>query len=399
MKVFRIMLMAFDSLRLNRMRTFLSTLGIVVGVASLILITSFGYGAQKQILASINKIGSDEIIITPGKFTDIRRAFSSIGSNITKPLTYEDMVFLKNQIQGTLATPALTTARTTVKVGGNEISVNVNGVSEDFLKVLGYDLKFGRSFSKTDINAYSNYAILGSKIAKDLFGDEIPLGKSIKLFNTKFYVIGVLTEQGATMFGSIDRNIFIPITKLIAITSTNSLQAIYLKPPSGISKDVFIAVVKTLLIVRHGIENFTIADFAQFANLANTATSILTVALGIIGSIALIVGGIGIMNIMLATVAERTREIGIRKAIGASSKDILLQFLFESVVITFIGGGIGILLGILGARIGNFFSPTAITTTSVVVGFLVSISIGIFFGVYPAIKASKLNPVEALRYE
>ncbi len=399
MRVFRIMLMAFDSLRLNRMRTFLSTLGIVVGVASLILITSFGYGAQKQILASINKIGSDEIIITPGKFTDIRRAFSSIGSNITKPLTYEDMVFLKNQIQGTLATPSLTTARTTVKVGGNEISVNVNGVSEDFLKVLGYDLKYGRSFSKIDINAYSNYAILGSKIAKDLFGDEIPLGKSIKLFNTKFVVIGVLTEQGATMFGSIDRNIFIPITKLIAITGTNSLQAIYLKPPSTMSKDVFIAVVKTLLTARHGVENFTIADFAQFANLANTATSILTVALGIIGSIALIVGGIGIMNIMLATVAERTREIGIRKAIGASSKDILLQFLFESVVITFIGGGIGILLGILGARVGNIFSPTAITTSSIVVGFLVSISIGIFFGVYPAIKASKLNPVEALRYE
>jgi len=143
MRVFKIIRMAFGSLRLNRMRTFLSTLGIVVGVASLILITSFGYGAQQEILASINKLGSDTVIITPGKYIDVRESVLSIGSTITKPLTYEDMVFLKNQIPGTLATPALTTARSTAKVGANEISVTVNGVSEDFLETFGYDLKYG----------------------------------------------------------------------------------------------------------------------------------------------------------------------------------------------------------------------------------------------------------------
>ncbi|BAL81702.1 ABC transporter permease [Caldisericum exile] len=399
MKILRIVRMAFDSLRLNRLRSILSTLGIVVGVASLILITSFGYGAQQEILSSINKIGSDAIIITPGKVNDVRRAFSSIGSAVTKPITYDDLQFLKSQIQGVIATPSLTTARATVKVGTNEISVTVSGVNEDFLSALGYDLASGRGFTSTDINSFMNYAILGSKIATDLFGTESPVGKSINLLNTKFYIIGVLVPQGSTMFGSVDRNIYIPITKLFSITNTNSLGAIYMKPPQGMSKDVLIALVKTLLTNRHGVENFTISDMAQFANLANTATSILTTALTLIGLIALIVGGIGIMNIMLATVAERTREIGIRKAVGANSRDILLQFLFESIVITVVGGTIGIILGVLGARLLNSLSRTAITPTSIIVGFSVSVAVGVFFGVYPAVKASKLNPVEALRYE
>jgi len=399
MKIIRLFRMAFDSLRLNRMRSILSTLGIVVGVASLILITSFGYGAQQQILSSINKLGSDAIIVTPGKVNDIRRAFSSVGSTITKPLTYDDVKFLKSEIPGLIATPSLTTARSTVKVGENEISVTVNGVNEDFLTALGYDLSSGRGFTATDVNGYMNYAILGSKIAVDLFGTESPIGKSINLLNTKFYIIGVLLPQGSTMFGSVDRNIFIPITKFITITNTNSLGAIYMKPPQGMSKDVLIALVKTLLTNKHGVENFTISDMAQFADLANTATSILTTALTLIGLIALIVGGIGIMNIMLATVAERTREIGIRKAVGANSRDILLQFLFESIVITVVGGTIGIIIGVVGARLASSLSPTAITPTSIIVGFSVSVAVGVFFGVYPAVKASKLNPVEALRYE
>ncbi|PMP68215.1 MAG: multidrug ABC transporter substrate-binding protein [Caldisericum exile] len=399
MKILRILRMAFNSLRLNRLRSILSTLGIIVGVASLILITSFGYGAQREILSSINKIGSDAIIITPGKVSDVRRAFSSIGSTVTKPITYYDLKFLKGQIPGVVATPSLTTARATVKVGANEITVTVSGVNEDFLVALGYDLALGRGFTSTDVNSFMNYAILGSKIANDLFGTEPPLGKSITLLNTKFYIIGVLAPQGNTMFGSVDRNVYIPITKLISLTNTNSLGAIYMKPPKGMSKDVLIALVTTLLKNRHGVENFTISDMEQFANLANTATSILTTALTLIGLIALIVGGIGIMNIMLATVAERTREIGIRKAVGANSMDILLQFLFESIVITVVGGMIGIVIGVLGAQLASRLSPTAITPNSIIVGFTVSVAVGVFFGVYPAVKASKLNPVEALRYE
>jgi len=399
MKFLRVIRMAFDSLKLNRTRTILSTLGIIVGVASLILITSFGYGAQQEIVSSINKIGSDIIIITPGKESDITKAISSIGSTVTKPITYSDLQFLKQQIPGLKATPLVSNTRGTVKVGSSEVSVTISGVNEDFLSVAGFDLAYGRNFVSADIKSYANYAILGSKIAKELFGDQIPIGKSISTLNGKFYIIGVLAPQGSTMFGSIDRNIYIPVSKIIAQTSSDSIAAMFVKPPQGMSKSVLIAVVKTLLTTRHGVENFTISDIAQFENLANVATSALTTALTLIGLVALIVGGIGIMNIMLATVAERTREIGIRKAIGASSRDILLQFLAESVVITLLGGFIGIALGILGARLAGNFLLTAVTSTSVIVGFTVSVIVGIFFGVYPAVQASRLNPVEALRYE
>ncbi|MGC9125730.1 MAG: ABC transporter permease, partial [Caldisericaceae bacterium] len=380
-------------------RTFLSALGIVVGVASLILITSFGYGAQQSIVGSINNLGSNALFIVPGKTSNVRQLMGGGNSTITKPLTYSDLEFLKSQISGIIISPASTTTRTTVKVGQNEINVTVSGVTEDFTSVFGYNLSSGRTFSTYDIKNYSNYTVLGSSIANTLFGSDNPVGQSINLLGTKFYVIGVLEKQGSVGFTNVDNNIFIPITKLIAITGKDSLTSIEVKPPSNIPKEVLSATITTLLTARHGTDNFTITDMTQYANLANTATSILTTALTIIGLIALLVGGIGIMNIMLASVAERTREIGIRKAVGASRLDILIQFVVEAMVITLVGGTIGILIGVLGAKVANALSPTAITTSSIIIGFSVSVLVGLFFGVYPAVKASKLNPVEALRYE
>jgi len=399
MKALRIFRMAFDSLKLNRTRTFLSALGIVVGVASLILITSFGYGAKQSIVGSINKLGSDSLFITPGKTSNVRQLMTGSGSTITKPLTYSDMEFLKAQINGIKISSASTVTRATVKVGQNEINVSASGVTEDFLSVFGYDLSSGRGFSSFDIRNYSNYAILGSSISETLFGTYNPVGQTINLLGTKFYIIGVLQKQGSVGFTNVDNNIFIPITKLIGITGKDSLNSIEVKPPVGMSKPVLSAAITTILTARHGTDNFTITDMTQFANLANTATSILTTALTIIGLIALLVGGIGIMNIMLASVAERTREIGVRKAVGASRFDILIQFVVEAIVITLVGGAIGILIGVLGAKVANSLSPTAITSSSIIIGFSVSVLVGLFFGVYPAVKASKLNPVEALRYE
>jgi len=397
MKFFRILEMAFGAMKLSKTRTFLSTLGVVIGVASLILITSFGYGAQASILSRIQSMGANTLIVTPSTSTDVTRAVSG-ESALRKPLTYEDLQYLKDQILGLQASPQ-GQSRTNVRVGNNEINTSVAGTNEDFLTVYNYTLAEGRTFFLSDIAGYKNYCILGSTIATELFGTESPIGQSISLLNSKFYVIGVLKTVGSVGFSNVDTNIFVPITKLQIITGQDSLQGIYVTTPSDMSMDVLTVVITKLLTARHNMANFTITNMTQFVELATTTTDTLTIALTIIGLIALIVGGIGIMNIMLASVAERTREIGIRKAIGATRSDILLQFLMEAVTITVLGGTIGIIIGVVGSKFANSIFRAVVTPTSIIIGFAVSVIIGIFFGVYPAMKASRLNPVEALRYE
>jgi len=389
--------MAFGAMKLSKTRTFLSTLGVVIGVASLILITSFGYGAQASILSRIQSMGANTLIVTPSTSTDVTRAVSG-ESALRKPLTYEDLQYLKDQILGLQASPQ-GQSRTNVRVGNNEINTSVAGTNEDFLTVYNYTLAEGRTFFLSDIAGYKNYCILGSTIATELFGTESPIGQSISLLNSKFYVIGVLKTVGSVGFSNVDTNIFVPITKLQIITGQDSLQGIYVTTPSDMSMDVLTVVITKLLTARHNMANFTITNMTQFVELATTTTDTLTTALTIIGLIALIVGGIGIMNIMLASVAERTREIGIRKAIGATRSDILLQFLMEAVTITVLGGTIGIIIGVVGSKFANSIFRAVVTPTSIIIGFAVSVIIGIFFGVYPAMKASRLNPVEALRYE
>ena len=397
MKFLNILGMAFASIKLSKTRTFLSTLGVVIGVASLILITSFGYGAQASILSKIQSMGANTLIITPGTSTNMIRSIG--GENaLRKPLTYKDLKYLEDQIQGLQASPQEQT-RTNVKVGNNEISTSVVGTNENFLEVFNYTLAEGRTFHSSDLSGYKNYCILGDTIATELFGNESPIGQSINLLNSKFYVIGVLKSAGTVGFSNVDTNIFVPITKLQIITGSSNLQGIYAIPPSGMSTDVLSAIITKLLTVKHNMANFTITSMTQFVELATTATNTLTMALTAIGLIALLVGGIGIMNIMLASVVERTREIGVRKAIGATRNDILLQFLTESVTVTVLGGIIGIIIGIVGSKFANSISQTKVTPMSIIIGFSVSVIIGLFFGVYPAMKASKLNPVEALRYE
>lgn len=399
MKLIRIFRMGFASLKLNKTRTFLSTLGVVVGVSSLILITSFGYGAQYSILSQIQALGSNVVIIFPGR--DSTMITSAIGMQSQgKPLSYDDVKYLKLKIPEGKFAPQLTTT-TSVKYGNAEYAVTTVGTNEELINVSNYKIQTGRNFAKEDILGYKNVCIVGSKLSENFFSSEDPLGKSIKILNNSFRVIGVLEPQGAFGALDLDKIVFMPITTMQTIVNKRNLQTVYAKAPENLSLELFGARVKRLLLIRHnGIENFTIRNQEQYLQLANQVTSIFTVALTAIGLVALIVGGIGIMNIMLASVAERTREIGIRKAVGAKNRDILLQFLFESAFISITGGVIGILLG---TGISRLFPQnllqTRVTPTSIFVGFFVSLLIGIFFGVYPARKASLLNPVEALRYE
>ncbi len=398
MKVWRIFKMALSSLKINKMRTFLSTLGVIVGVSSLILITSVGYGAQYSILSSIQSLGSDVIIILPGKSTNLfESAFSSNGTR--KPLTYDDVKYLKQKIPGSKIAPELT-IRTTVKYGNTEISTMVMGTNQDVFVVSNYEVASGREITNRDVIGYRNVCVLGYKVANELFPYGDAVGNSVFIRGNKFLVVGTLQKKGALGQMDLDDVVFVPITTFQVQSRIKNVQVIYAKPPSGMSLDVFGARIKSFLIARHGMDNFTLNNFEQYLQLAKQVTDIFTIALAAIGSIALLVGGIGIMNIMLASVAERTREIGIRKAVGAKNKDILLQFLLESALISTTGGILGILIGVFGSMaVPQDVLPTHITLSAVVIGFAVSVFIGVFFGVYPASKASKLNPVEALRYE
>ncbi len=398
MKLLRIFKMALSSLKINKMRTFLSTLGVVVGVSSLILITSVGYGAQYSILSQIESLGSNVIMVIPGKSTDLFK--SALGSNaLRKPLTYDDAKFLKRKMPYAKIAPELN-ANGTAKFGSTEVSTTIVGTTPDVFVVSNYELDKGRMLTDRDIVGYRNVCVLGYKVAGELFPSGDAVGKYIILRGNKFLIVGTLKEKGALGQLDLDDVIFVPITTLQSETQTKRVQVIYAKAPEGMSLDVLGARIKSFLIARHGMENFTLNSFKQYMQLAKQVTDIFTIALAAIGSIALLVGGIGIMNIMLASVAERTREIGIRKAVGGRNFDILLQFLLESALISTSGGIIGILLGVLGSiMVPQDIMPTHITTSAIVIGFTVSFFIGVFFGVYPARKASKLNPVEALRYE
>lgn len=397
MKKFNLIRMALESLKINKTRTFLSMLGVIVGVSSLIVITSFGYGAQYTILSSIESLGSNVVIVLPGK--DTRLLESMIGpSSLRKPLVYEDVQYLKEKMPDVKISPELN-FNTTVKFGNQEVKTISVGINEDLFDVSNYKIDQGRKFVAGDIVGYKNVCILGNKISGQLFGSENPVGRYIRVLDSKFYIIGTLQHIGAIGYMDMDNVVLVPITTIQAITGQKNLQVIYAKAPTGTSLDLLGARIKRLLTIKHGMENFTLISESQYIELASTVTNTLTVALTVIGLVALIVGGIGIMNIMLASVAERTREIGIRKAIGAKERDILLQFLLEAAFISTAGGLLGIIIGIILSSLSNRFFATRVTSTSMIVGFLVAVSIGIFFGVYPARKASKLNPVDALRYE
>ena len=399
MKTVRIIRMAFTSLKINRMRTFLSTLGVIIGVASLILITSVGYGAQYSILSSIQSLGSNVVIVTPGKKTNLLKTAMSGTSVTLKPLTYEDVKYLKKKLPNVPISPE-SFIGVNVKYGNLTISTTVAGTNADAFFVLNYKIDRGRRLTDADVDGYRNVCILGATTKKNLFGDVDPIGKYIKINNIKYLVVGTLKSVGSVGTTNFDDIIVVPITTFQAHTGIKGIDIISAKAENDMPMDVLGARIKALLLARHGTENFSLSSEQQYIDLAKKTTDTLNLMLAIIGSIALIVGGIGIMNIMLASVAERTREIGIRKAVGAKNSDILLQFLTESTLISVGGGIIGIIIGIvLSLLIPESFMPTRITTTSIIVGFSVSVFIGIFFGVYPSRKASLLNPVEALRYE
>lgn len=408
MKFTDILSETYTALSANKVRSGLTVLGIVIGIASVIAMVSVGQGAQSSIQSSIESIGSNLLQITPGATRSVGgyQATSQRGSAQT--LTIADADAILQQVQNVSAVSKEVSSRYQVTASGTNSNTTVLGVEENYLEVHNVAVATGEFFSNSQSNSLAKVAVLGPTTATDLFGEGVdPIGQKIRINGVQFKVVGVSETKGGSGFNNQDDRIYIPLKTAQRFLSGNAyLGTIAI---SATDSDVMTQVqndVTDLLLSRHKITDPTKADFSVLnqADILQTASSItgtFTALLAAIAGISLLVGGIGIMNMMLTTVTERTREIGLRKAIGAKAKDINTQFLMEAVMLTLIGGVLGTLLG---ALISVGISLTGLLTTqlswlAVALAFGVSALIGVVFGYYPARHASKLNPIDALRYE
>lgn len=400
----------------SKMRSILTMLGIVIGIASVIILMSIGQSAQNLILGQVQSIGSNLIIIMPGAPSNGKFSAPAASQGIVvTSLKQQDVNALSREPSIQLVVPEVRGQAEAV-YGNNNATVSYTGSTADFFTISNLaDVSEGRTFSKSDVDSANHVAVIGPDLAKTLFGSLDPINKTIRLKNVSFRVVGVLSKGGTGAFGvDIGNLVAIPITvaqnQLLGITYFNVIIT-----QANPSYDVNFVKSRISFILQqdHGItdpnkDDFSIETQADILSILGTITSVLTLFLAAIASISLIVGGIGIMNILLVSVTERTREIGLRKAVGATDGDILQQFLIESVVLTFLGGVIGILIGAgivaLAYVAITTFSPStgwsfAFPFSAVILGLLVSSVAGIVFGIYPARKAGKKNPIDALRYE
>lgn len=386
----------------NKSRTILTSLGVIIGVTSVILLTSIGNGLKIFVNQQFESLGSNTIFISPGKVFSDQGGFSrDAGSVISTSFTQKNVNDLKKSLRSDLVLP-MTTVSTEVKSNNAKKTTSIIGATYLYgpNNNSSPSTGNGRWFTREEEDKSSPVTVLGAAIAKELFPSGTALGKKIIIKSKNYKVIGVNDKKGSSFGGpSFDDYIYIPLPLAFEISGNENIQEIIVKVSDKGKIDSTKLEIKNILLKKYDEDAFSVFDSAQLLNSINTIISTLTVALTGIAAISLVVGGIGIMNIMLVTVSERTREIGLRKAIGAYPRAILLQFLFEAVILSGIGGFVGILLGSLGTLAINNFFPAKVTLGSVILAFGVSFMVGIIFGVAPARKASQLSPIEALRYE
>ncbi len=397
--------MALTSLYANKMRSLLTMLGIIIGVGAVIALVSVGMGVRSNVTNSIASLGSNMLIVSPGSSNrgGVRGAAGSM-----QTLKYDDAKAIKDKIKNIdFVSPSVSSSYQVV-YGNNNWKTSVQGVTPEFMSIRALTIGYGSFVSTDDMNKRNRVAVIGTTVASNLFAKENPVGKNIRINNQPYKVIGLLESKGQSSVGQDqDDVIYVPLTtaqeRMLGITY---VQSINIQVTNQEKMDQVQAEVETLLRSRHHIlagkdDDFNVRNLTSLMETVNQSTAMLTLLLGAIAGISLIVGGIGIMNIMMVSVTERTREIGIRKALGATFMNIMTQFLIESMVIGIIGGIIGIGMGCIAskviAQLGSF--TTVITITPIVVSFMFAVGIGLFFGIYPARKAAKLDPIEALRYE
>ena len=399
---------ALRAIKANKMRSILTSLGIIIGVAAVIIMLAIGNGAQITIQNEMKSMGTNLIMIRSGTSTS---GGKRMGHGSQPTMKASDGNALEEKIDEiALAAPVLNDSGQIV-YGSANWSTSITGTDNRFFEIKDWDLAYGRYFSNTDIKNAGKVAILGTTVVKELFGDVDPLGKTIRVKGIPFTVIGVTTERGQSGPGmDQDDVVYIPLLtaqkKVTGISFPDMVNMIMLQTKTAEGTYTSQEAVRALLRQRHNLgqnkdDDFVIMNLTQMMEMMETSTKVLTVLLGSIASISLLVGGIGIMNIMLVSVTERTREIGIRMAIGAKSWDIRLQFLTEALVLSLIGGLIGVVCGLLGAGAVSLLSSfkAVVSVFYILLPFSFAGIVGLFFGFYPAYKASLLNPITALRYE
>jgi putative ABC transport system permease protein len=416
MKISGVMREMFISLSANKLRTGLTILGIVIGVAAVIAMLSIGQGAQNTITSSINSIGTNLLFLSPGGGARFAGGGFQVSVRNIKELTMSDAEALLDPLQApdVNAVAPIISGGTTAAANGQTTTTSVYGVTTDYFPMRDETVSEGTLFNDQQVNIHARVAIIGTDLATTLFGTTAGLsGQTLRLNGQTFTILGILTSKGGTSLGSSDNQVIIPITTArdrVLNRIGKTVDSIIIQATSSNAVSDASAEVSSIMRLRHhvaeGKEDFSIFNQQDLAQTASSIIGVMTAFLGGIAAISLLVGGVGIMNIMLVSVVERTREIGLRKAVGARNRDILIQFLAESSFLSLMGGIIGIILGWLIAMIigkiasasGAALNP-AVSINAILLATLFSLAVGLFFGIYPARRAARLEPVEALRYE
>lgn len=392
----------------NKLRSFLAVLGIIIGVGAVISMLALGAGTRANILNRVSAMGTNLLIVRPGL-----RGRGGVMSGISQTMTVDDALAIANEVEGVRAVSPVVSQNVQLKYYNKNANTSTFGVAPSYLEVRNFELEHGRMFTDVEVERMSRVAVIGPTTATNLFGVDEPVGETIKVKGINFEVIGILKSKGDQGWQNPDDQVLIPLTT--AMKQVFGLERVreidVLTWPSDAGNTPVVEGITRLLRKRHriadGMENdFNVHDQSEMISMATSMGTTMSILLGSLGGISLLVGGIGIMNIMLVTVAERTREIGLRKAIGARERDIRNQFLFESVMVSGLGGILGVALGVgvawlipYLAKLSGAEFTTLVEWKSIAVALGVSVAVGVFFGYYPASRAAGLDPVEALRHE